>query len=96
MTRLWHWIASAIAAAVGVLWVWLQIVSGQRDRARIDAARERERADTGEARRAVERRVIEAQRKAREKATEVARDEDSRRSDGDRSGGLGNDRLHDD
>lgn len=92
MTR---WLSRIGGAVIGVLLLWLKIVTRQRNRARDDADRERQRADTGEARRNAERRVGEAQQQAREEAAEAARDENIRKGGNDRSGGLDNRRLRD-
>jgi hypothetical protein len=76
----------------GLLW-W---VNQDRKRQQAEVVRQRNRADTVEAVRVVERKVAVVQAVAREESKEAEHVEAVQRARRDRSGGLSNDRLRDD
>lgn len=86
-----------MAAAVGVaafLYFLLQLArSGQRE-AKQEARTERERADTSEALRNLERDVQAARGVAQEKARETKQDQHDRQAADDRPHVFGDQRLH--
>ena len=90
------WLNKAALAALSMMGGLLFWVNQDRKRQRAEAQRQRNRADTVEAVRVVERTIAQAQSEAREESKEAEHVESAERIMRDRSGGLGNDRLRDD
>ena len=89
----WLWKVKAGLAAAAVFIIWL--MRGQLDRAKKEAARQRDRAEVAETVRRVEREVNKARSDAREDAREAEKAHEKHRRSGTRPQQFGDPRLRD-